>query len=121
MSPGANGSPFSLNAPRLVRCNDFKDASKARCPSSTESTGVAVLNAEPSMTPLRWNWSAISPHWRQRPRQLSAAYTSDVALAASMVASSGFWPSGCAEDWGEAFGPLHSCLTRSHWAVGSSG
>jgi hypothetical protein len=41
----AQGSPFHPTIPRLVCCNDFKDATKASCPSSTESTGVAVLNA----------------------------------------------------------------------------
>ena len=40
----ANGSPFSPDVPRLGCCNDFKDASKAAAPSSTDSTGVANPN-----------------------------------------------------------------------------
>jgi hypothetical protein len=57
----ADGSSFSADHPRLVCCNDFKDASAAAAPSSTDSTDVAIPKRQkrlPSMTPLRWNWSA---------------------------------------------------------------
>ena len=40
MSPRANGSLFQPTTPRLVRRNDLKDASKARCSSSSHSSGA---------------------------------------------------------------------------------
>ena len=46
MSPRANGSPFHPTAPGLVCCNDFKGGSKARCSSSTNSSGVTIPSAK---------------------------------------------------------------------------
>jgi hypothetical protein len=38
--------PFSADPPRLVRRNDLKDASKARCSSSTNSSSVAISSTK---------------------------------------------------------------------------
>ena len=42
----ANGSLFQPTTPRLVRRNDLKDASKARCSSSTSSSSVAISSTK---------------------------------------------------------------------------
>src|SRR6266436_532142 len=46
MSRRANGSLFQPTTPRLVRRNDLKDASKARCSSSTNSSSVAISSTK---------------------------------------------------------------------------
>src|SRR6266849_10173289 len=46
MSRRANGSLFQPTTPRPVRRNDLKDASKARCSSSTNSSSVAISSAK---------------------------------------------------------------------------
>src|SRR6266849_2636445 len=46
MSRRANGSLFQPTTPRLVRRNDLKDASKARCSSSTNSSSVAISSSK---------------------------------------------------------------------------
>jgi hypothetical protein len=59
--PTKMGLLFPPDHPRLACCNDFKDASKAAAPSSTDIAGVAIpknKNADRVMTPSRWNWSA---------------------------------------------------------------
>src|SRR5262245_31144445 len=44
--PRANGSPFSPDHPPLVCCNDFKGGSKARCPSSPNSSSFAISSTK---------------------------------------------------------------------------
>jgi hypothetical protein len=46
MSSAQAGLLFQPTHPRLVRCNDFKDAIKAAAASSTDSTGVTIPNAK---------------------------------------------------------------------------
>jgi hypothetical protein len=74
--PAQNGSPFPRDHPRLVRCNDFKDATKAAPPSSTDSTGVAIPNAKTLTENDAVALELVREHpWlteigsRQRPRQ----------------------------------------------------
>jgi hypothetical protein len=97
--PRQMGLLFRPTTPGLVRCNDFKDASKAAAPSSTDSTGVAIPNAKTLIEYHAVALEMVREHpWlteigsRQRPRQ--HAFTSShlqVALRAPMAASSRPW------------------------------
>jgi hypothetical protein len=46
MYPPQMGLLFHPTIPRLVRCNDFKDATKAAAAPSTDSSGVAIPNTK---------------------------------------------------------------------------
>ena len=127
--PCAGGSPFSADRPRLVRCNDFEDATKTRCCSSTDSAGVANSEHQTLIEYRAVALELVREHpWlteagsRQRPRQ--PAFSSS-HLRGRVSGSDGRFERaqapGCAEDCGEAFGPMRTrCLTRSYlgrWVV----
>jgi hypothetical protein len=69
-------------------CNDFKDASKARCPSSTHSAGVAIPNAK-ALTEYDAGARELVPSPLSGSRLLERA-------------------PGYAEDCGEARGTMHA-------------
>jgi hypothetical protein len=113
------GLLFHSTTPGLSAATISKMPLKPPRPSSTDSTGVAIPNADRVLTPLPWNWSA-NIHGSQN-RVASAASSSARTYAVALAASDGRFERalapGCVEDRGETFGPMHP---RASHAVGSS-
>jgi hypothetical protein len=96
---------FLADHPRPRMLSDFKGGSKARCSSSTNSGSVAIPNA---MALIEYHTVALEPVL-EHPRLLAVS---------GLRRRAGPGPR-CAEDCGEAFGPMHTrCLTRSRRAIG---